>query len=136
MSDNPTLLSGDARRDIQGFIASGYGHLTVAVYLFIRITDSVAARAWIGSLIETIATSAPWPKDASGETIKPSATVNVAFTSDGLRACGLPQSIICTFPAEFQEGIASPSRSKILGDTEESAPRSEEHTSELQSLRH
>jgi Dyp-type peroxidase family len=122
MSDQRAVLTADARSDIQGLITSGYGHLPLAAYLLLRINDPAAACRWIGSLIESIATSAPWPKDASGETIKPTSTVNVAFTAEGLSACDLPTAVLCTFPAEFQEGIASPSRSRILGDTEESAP--------------
>src|SRR5215207_1429228 len=118
MTTNPALLSDAARRDIQGFVTSGYGHLSSAAYLLLRFNDPAAARRWIGSSVETIATAAPWPKDGAGETIKPSPTANVAFTADGLRACGLPESVLCTFPAEFQEGMASPRLSKILGDPE------------------
>jgi len=40
--------------------------------------------------------------------------VNIAFTAEGLRACGLPADVLCTFPIEFQEGIATPARSKLL----------------------
>src|SRR5215207_11649316 len=103
MNTKAVLLTDDARSDIQGFITSGYGHLSSAAYLPLCINDPAAARRWIGSSIETIATSAPWPRDGSGETIKPTRTANVAFTADGLRACGLPSSVLCTFPEEFQE---------------------------------
>ena len=48
--------------------------------------------------------------------------MNVCFTADGLRACGLTDNILCTFPTEFREGIATPARSRILGDTEASDP--------------
>jgi Dyp-type peroxidase family len=122
MSEAPTRLGDDARGDIQGFITTGYGHLPVAAYLCVRFTDPAAGRRLIGDLVETVATAAPWPRDPSGATIKPDTTVNLALTADGLRACGLPSSVLCTFPVEFQEGIASPARSRILGDTEESAP--------------
>jgi Dyp-type peroxidase family len=122
MTAKPALLGADARRDIQGFITSGYGHLPLAAYLLIRIVDQAAARGWVGALIDDISTSAPWPRGESGAVVKPPATVNVAFTAGGLRGCGLPAPVLCTFPVEFQEGIASPGRSKILGDTEESAP--------------
>jgi len=115
-------LSDDARRDIQGFLTTGYGHLTVAAYMFVRFADPQAGRRWIGEIADIVATAAPWPRDAAGATIKPDRTVNIAFTADGLRACGLPSDVLCTFPIEFQEGIATPARSKILGDTGESAP--------------
>ena len=122
MSELPPLLGDAARSDIQGFITSGYGHLTLAAYLFVRIVEPAAGRRWIGNLLDTIATAAPWPRNDAGGTIKPATAVNVALTADGLRACGLPPSVLCTFPVEFQEGITSPARSGILGDTEESAP--------------
>ncbi len=119
---SPPRVADDVRRDIQGFITTGYGHLTVAAYLFVRFANPPAARHWIDGIVDTVATAAPWPRDSAGVTIKPDSTVNIAFTAEGLRACGLPADVLCTFPIEFQEGIATPARSKILGDTEESAP--------------
>ena len=119
---SPPRFGDDVRRDIQGFLTTGYGHLTVAAYLFVRFGNPSSAREWIGGIVERIATAAPWPRDAAGVTIKPDSTVNIAFTAEGLRACGLPADVLCTFPIEFQEGIATPARSKILGDSEESAP--------------
>jgi Dyp-type peroxidase family len=116
------LLTSAARSDIQGFVTGGYGHLPIAAYLFVRIVDRDAGRRWIGSMLDTIATAAPWPTDNAGAVIKPRTAVNVGFTSQGLRACGLPTSVLCTFPPEFRDGIVSPARSRILGDTEESAP--------------
>jgi Dyp-type peroxidase family len=115
-------LDDGARGDIQGFITTGYGHLPVAAYLCVRFVNPVAGRKFIGERLESVATAAPWPRDRSGVTIKPETATNVALTADGLRACGLPSSVLSTFPVEFQEGIASPARSRILGDTEESAP--------------
>ena len=122
MSENAELLDAGARRDIQGFITSGYGHLPLAAYLLVRFVDGAGARRWVGGMTDAISTAAPWPRDETGAVVKPATTVNVAFTAGGLRACGLPTSVLCTFPVEFQEGIASPGRSRILGDTEESAP--------------
>jgi len=122
MNPSSSRLTGEARSDIQGFVTSGYGHLPVAAYLFLRVTDAAAFRRWIGTRLDAIATSAPWPRDDAGRPIKPAIAINVAFTADGLRACGLPSSVLCTFPFEFQEGIVSPARSRILGDTEESEP--------------
>jgi Dyp-type peroxidase family len=122
MTTTSPLLDDTALHDIQGFITSGYGHLPVAAYLFVRIAAAAAGRAWIAGLLDRIATAAPWPRDAAGAVIKPPIATNLAFTADGLRACGLPSSVLCTFPVEFQGGIVSPARSRLLGDTEESAP--------------
>jgi hypothetical protein len=59
MSEPQPLLGDAARSDLQGFITSGYGHLTLTAYLFVRIVEPAAGRRWIGNLLETIATAAP-----------------------------------------------------------------------------
>ena len=108
--------------DIQGFVTSGFGHLRSAAYLFVRMDDGAGARRWIQAIEPSIASARPWPVSADGETVKPTSAVNLAFTATGLLACGLPGSVVCTFPPEFQQGIAAPQRSRILGDTGESTP--------------
>jgi deferrochelatase/peroxidase EfeB len=122
VTQGPALLGKEARRDIQGFVTSGYGHLPVAAYLFVRVADPASGRRWIGALVDAVTTAAPWPRDAGGATVKPATTMNVAFTAAGLQACGLPAAVLCSFAPEFREGMASDARSRILGDTEESAP--------------
>ena len=101
--------------DTQGFITSGYGHLRSAAYLFVRMHDAAGARRWIRAIEASILA-------ANGERLKPASAVNVAFTASGLVACGLPGRVVCTFPSEFQEGITAPHRSRVLGDTDDSAP--------------
>ena len=115
-------LTDDVLADIQGFITSGYGHLAHAAYLFLQFHEAGQAQRWLGRLAPAITSARPWPIAPNGEKVKPPVAVNIAFTADGLAACGLPPQVLCTFPAEFQEGIASPGRSRILGDTEESDP--------------
>ena len=115
-------LPDEALRDVQGFIASGYGHLPSAAYLFVRVNDAAGARRWIGELAGSITTARRWPVGSDGRRVKPPGAVNVAFTAPGLSACGLPEAARCTFPPEFLEGVAVSHRSRILGDTEESAP--------------
>ena len=117
----PTLSVADLA-DIQGFITSGYGHLSQSAYLFLQFHDPDRARLWLAQLAPVVTTAKPWPKDDRGEKIKPAVTLNVAFTFAGLSRLGLPCEVLCTFPEEFQEGIATPARSRILGDTEESDP--------------
>ena len=41
-----TRLPDDVLADIQGFITSGYGHLSYAAYLFVRFQEAAAARRW------------------------------------------------------------------------------------------
>lgn len=122
MTPQSARLTDDVLADIQGFIVSGYGHLSHAAYLFIQCQDSGQAQRWLGRLAPAITTARPWPTAPNGEKMKPSVTLNIAFTVDGLAAIGVPPQVLCTFPREFQEGIASPDRSRVLGDTEESDP--------------
>ena len=115
-------LSVDVLADIQGFITSGYGHLSQAAYLFVQFHDPPRARGWLAAVAPVITTAKPWPKTPSGEKVKPVVTLNIAFTNEGLAALGLPRDVLCTFPEEFQEGMTRRDRSRILGDTEESDP--------------
>jgi Dyp-type peroxidase family len=115
-------LGDEILADIQGFLTSGYGHLPFATYLFLQIHEPHQARTWLQKLGSSITSSAPWPLGADGRKIKPSSAIDLALTAAGLAALGLPPRVLCTFPTEFQEGIAHAHRSTILGDTEESAP--------------
>ena len=117
-----TRLTESALADIQGFITSGYGHLSYAAYLFLQFHDAVQAQRWLAAIVPAITSAKPWPKDATGEKLKPAVALNVAFTAGGLAGLGLPPDVLCTFPVEFQEGIAGNERSRILGDTEQSDP--------------
>jgi len=117
-----TRLAEGTLADIQGFITSGYGHLSFAAYLFLQFHDAAQAQRWLGAIGPAVTTAKPWPKTASGEKLKPAVALNIAFTAGGLAGLGLPPDVLCTFPVEFQEGIAADERSRILGDTEESAP--------------
>ena len=105
MAPTSTTLSERMLADIQGFITSGYGHLPLAAYLFLRFTTRGGA-AMAGAAISSVTTSAPWPVTPGGEKLKPSSALNLAFTAPGLAALGLPQQVLCTFPVEFHEGMA------------------------------
>jgi Dyp-type peroxidase family len=117
-----TRLTDQALADIQGFITSGYGHLPLATYVFLQIGQAARAQAYLATLIPSITTSARWPVTPEGNKVRPLSAVNVAFTAAGLEALGLPEAVRCTFPPEFHDGMTTPERSAILGDTEESAP--------------
>ena len=117
-----TRFSDDVLADIQGFITSGYGHLSHAAYLFVQFHDPGSAQRWLGRLAPGIMSSRAWPVGPDGKKVKPPVAVNIALSAGGLAALGLPRQVLCTFPPEFLEGIASPARSRILGDTEESDP--------------
>ena len=117
-----SLLTDAALDDIQGVITSSYGHLPQTAYLFVRMTTPTGARRWIETISGSVTSSKRWPVGPDMKKEKPRTALNVALTAEGLRACGLPEHVLRTFPAEFQDGMASPDRSRILGDADESAP--------------
>jgi hypothetical protein len=116
------ILPADDKADIQGFITSGYGHLPEGVYLSLEFRDRARAQRWLTALLPEIATSISWRATPDVTKVKPARALNVTFTYDGLAALGVSQAGLRSFPPEFREGMASPDRSRILGDTEESAP--------------
>jgi Dyp-type peroxidase family len=117
-----TQLTPPTRDDIQGILLSGFGHLPYTYYLLLTVTDAVAAKAWLKRTLPAVTTAQRWPKDASGKTIKPDLTLNLALTHSGLGVLWLVEKALTTFPREFIEGMAEPKRAEILGDTGASAP--------------
>jgi Dyp-type peroxidase family len=99
--------------DVQGNILAAYGNrYDHAAYAFLRVRDAARARRWIGEL--DVTTAVPWSNGP------PRFTVNVAFSSNGLLAVGLPAALVETFPEEFRVGMAA--RAQALGDAGKSAP--------------
>ena len=101
------------RNDIQGLLFSAYGHLTCAAYLLLRVDDPKAGREWLGRLAEEITL-------ATGK--QEGFSVNVALTGAGLARLGLDDDALSTFSSAFRDGMTSPRRTKILGDTGASQP--------------
>ena len=99
--------------DIQGLVIRGYAHLQAARYVLLAIRDPAAARRFVADRIPAITTG-----DASG----PAQAVHLALTASSLRRLELPAKAVAEFPVEFLEGMATPARSRVLGDVEESAP--------------
>ena len=92
---------------------SGYGDLHCASYVLLRVTDPRAARRWLGNLSAQITTSEHPQKVRS---------LNVALTQRGLKQIGLETETLDTFSRPFLEGMATPHRSRVLGDADENAP--------------
>jgi Dyp-type peroxidase family len=99
------------RKDIQGIVMSGYGHLPCATYLLLHVADATAARSWLGRLDIT-----------SAEVKQEGTSINIAFTERGLARLGLHADTLATFSRAFREGMATEHRSRILGDADENAP--------------
>lgn len=98
--------------DIQGLLRSGYGKLTEASFLLLRIIDRPAACAWLAD--------APITTAAERDT---SRVLQVAFSVNGMRALGLAEAVLAGFSAEFLAGMADDeARSRRLGDITANAP--------------
>jgi deferrochelatase/peroxidase EfeB len=101
-------------RDIQGLVFSGYARERYARYWFVRF-GSAGAAAWLGRVLARVTTS-----ERRERTVE--RRCNVAFSASGLRALGLSEAVLATFPSAFVRGIAAPERSRLLGDEGDSAP--------------
>jgi len=103
--------------DIQGLVVHGYKYMDAACFLLLRIEDPTRARRWLRETLPDVTTA----ETKSPEQLAQWTTaVNLAVTSRGLKALGLPDEALETFPEEFREGMSA--RADILGDTGESAP--------------
>jgi Dyp-type peroxidase family len=107
------LNGGRERKDIQGLLASGYGHLSAARYLLLGIADSARAGAWLDRLAAEVTHAGG---KSEGE------AVNVALGLSGISKLGLPRPALGGFSARFLEGMTLPYRSRALGDVECDAP--------------
>ncbi|MCE7988416.1 MAG: Dyp-type peroxidase [Caldilinea sp. CFX5] len=83
-------------------------------YILLRVDDRRAGRELLRRLLPGIAAAAD-PGDP-----KKQAYLSVALSFQGLKALGVPQASLDTFPPEFQQGMAA--RAEVLGDVGESAP--------------
>src|SRR5579872_919667 len=106
--------------DIQGIVLHGYGHLSHARFVMLRVADAQDAKRWL----EHIASEISSATHRRGEEELPGAQTNLAFTLGGLEKLGLPRDTLSAFPREFQMGMAAPERSRRLGDLGECAPES------------
>lgn len=101
--------------DIQGLLRFGYGALTEAAFLLLRIRDASAAKAWVAS--------API-SNAVALAKAPDTALQVAFTNDGLRALGMSEDVLAGFSAEFCSGMdGEVNRSRRLGDVGANSPQ-------------
>ncbi|MFF1596419.1 Dyp-type peroxidase [Streptomyces mirabilis] len=83
-------------------------------FVFLRVDDRQAGRALLRRLLPVTAGGLP-DVDRSQD-----AWVALAFTYQGLRALGVPQESLDSFPRAFREGMAA--RAELIGDVGESAP--------------
>jgi Dyp-type peroxidase family len=116
--------------DIQGIVRSGYGTLTEATFLLLRIVDARKARAWLSAIA---ARSGSDPSSyrvttAADLSTKRDTALQIAFTATGLRNMGVAEDLVSGFSHEFCGGMAGrvaavEGRSRRLGDLGANAPQ-------------
>ena len=102
--------------DVQRLVVSAFAHLPWARYHLLRLepgADVAAARPWLASLADGLPSAAVRDEERG---------LAVAFTAEGLAALGTPAKLMAEFPRAFRQGMVSEYRSRLLGDTGDSAP--------------
>jgi Dyp-type peroxidase family len=101
--------------DLQGDILRAYGNAYAhTAYIFFRVDDAGAGRAWLRGLLPDVTTAKPWTDG------KPETTLNLAVTAEGVTALGVPDAVLASFSHEFRAGMAA--RAPTLGDAGPSGP--------------
>ncbi len=100
--------------DIQHFLISRTPALA-ARYEFLNFREPKVGRAWLSTMLEKVGTA-----KAVGSGQPDLRWVTVAFTWHGLRALGLDEPSLATFPEEFRLGFSG--RAGVLGTTGKNDP--------------
>jgi Dyp-type peroxidase family len=113
--DAPTLdLS-----DIQATVLRPRPHPYKGEYVILRIGDPVQAREMLRRLLPHVAPADEWWKPSLP------GWLGIAFTYQGLKAMGVPQASLDSFPEEFRQGMAA--RAAILNDLGNNSPTNWEY---------
>jgi len=99
--------------ELQGLLYSSYSSHRYASYLLARFGDPAQGLSWVENVARRVSFG-----DGRGS----GGRVNVGFTSMGLQALGVSQKALETFSPAYWDGMDSPYRSRILGDTGPNAP--------------
>ena len=95
--------------DIQHFLIARPPALA-ARYEFLSFHNAEGARTWLAGILAKVGTA-----QTVGSSHLDSRWVTVAFTWNGLKALGVDDASLATFPEEFQQGMAA--RANTLGTT-------------------
>ncbi len=101
--------------DIQHILLTRVPALT-GRYEFLSFREPAQGRAWLNAVREKV----PSAKTAASTMNQEKRWVCVAFTWNGLRALGVDEASLATFPEEFRQGIVA--RSQVVGDTGKNHP--------------
>ena len=100
--------------DMQGLLARGYSGLPFATFLLLGIDDAAAARAGLRRWVHLV---------TSAERAPVAVAVNLALTAAGVATLSPAGSLPAGFSEPFASGMATPYRSRLLGDVGDDDPR-------------
>jgi len=95
--------------DVQHFLLTRTRALA-ARYEFLTFRKLASGRAWLTGLVDKVGAA-----KSVGSASPDSRWVTLAFTWNGLRALGLDEASLATFPEEFRQGMAA--RAEVVGVT-------------------
>ena len=98
--------------DIQGMLLAS-ARFTCGRSSFLSFGQSDQGRGFLSRVVDRVMTAEPAAE-------RPASCVYVAFTWNGLRALGINESALATFPESFRAGM--PARAEQLGDGGASHP--------------
>src|SRR5437764_547537 len=101
--------------DIQHFVLTRVPAVT-GRYEFLSFRQPSQGRAWLAGIIDKVASAQAVSTDIEGQR----RWVSLAFTWSGLRALGVSEASLASFPEEFRQGMAA--RWQVLGDTGANSP--------------
>jgi len=96
--------------DIQHFLVARPPALA-ARYEFLTFANPSCGRKWLSGIIDKVGTA----KALASTSQLDSRWITVAFTWNGLKALGVDEGSLATFPQEFRQGMAA--RVEVLGST-------------------
>lgn len=101
--------------DIQHFLIARPRALA-ARYEFLAFRQPGAGREWLKGILDKVGTAKALASDSAG-----TRWVTIGFTWRGLRALGVNEAALATFPEEFRQGMAA--RAEIIGTTGANHPK-------------
>ena len=96
--------------DIQHILLTRTPALT-GRYEFLSFRSASGGRAWLSGILKKVQSAA----EVLASVDEDKRWVTVAFTWNGLKALGVDETSLATFPEEFKQGMAA--RADMLGDT-------------------
>ena len=104
--------------EIQSLVFGGMGFLPASrLTLWELPASEPAARAFVAEVARHVAYD---DGRRLGDDVH--AIVQLSVSARGLRALGLPDAAMASFPPPFTQGMAAPTRARVLGDAGEDAP--------------